>query len=119
MVSRAMRALLIWRHINEAPTKFFQRDAKRMECFPSNASFREPSRVLREFIDAEQLLFVGASFMWRHMKARLRSKSGALALMCSATESCGGEAGGRLVVAGTPEEVAACKESITGKYLRV
>ncbi len=91
-----------------------------MECFPSNASFREPSHILREFIDAEQLLFVGASFMWRHMKARLRSKSGALALMRSATGSCGGgESGGRLVVAGTPEEVAACKESITGRYLSV
>lgn len=30
----------------------------------------------------------------------------------------GGEAGGNLVVAGTPEEVAACSESYTGKYLR-
>ncbi len=30
----------------------------------------------------------------------------------------GGEAGGNLVVAGTPEEVAACPESYTGKYLR-
>lgn len=29
----------------------------------------------------------------------------------------GGEAGGRVVVCGTPEEVAACKESITGQYL--
>ncbi len=30
----------------------------------------------------------------------------------------GGSKGGRLVCCGTPEEVAACKESITGKYLR-
>jgi excinuclease ABC subunit A len=30
----------------------------------------------------------------------------------------GGEAGGRLVVAGTPPEVAACAESITGRWLR-
>ncbi len=30
----------------------------------------------------------------------------------------GGEAGGNLVVAGTPEDVAACEESYTGKYLR-
>ena len=30
----------------------------------------------------------------------------------------GGEAGGNLVVAGTPEEVAACERSYTGKYLR-
>ncbi len=30
----------------------------------------------------------------------------------------GGEAGGRVVCAGTPEEVAACPESITGSYLR-
>ena len=30
----------------------------------------------------------------------------------------GGDRGGNLVVAGTPEEVAACQESITGKYLR-
>ncbi len=29
----------------------------------------------------------------------------------------GGNKGGRLVCCGTPEEVAACKESITGKYL--
>lgn len=29
----------------------------------------------------------------------------------------GGEAGGNLVVAGTPEQVAACPESITGRYL--
>ena len=29
----------------------------------------------------------------------------------------GGDRGGSLVVAGTPEEVARCKESITGKYL--
>ena len=29
----------------------------------------------------------------------------------------GGDRGGNLVVAGTPEEVAQCKESITGKYL--
>lgn len=31
----------------------------------------------------------------------------------------GGDKGGNLVVAGTPEEVAACKESITGKYLKI
>jgi excinuclease ABC subunit A len=30
----------------------------------------------------------------------------------------GGAAGGRIVVAGTPEEVAACKESHTGQFLR-
>jgi excinuclease ABC subunit A len=30
----------------------------------------------------------------------------------------GGDRGGNLVVAGTPEEVAKCKESITGKYLK-
>lgn len=30
----------------------------------------------------------------------------------------GGEKGGNLVIAGTPEEVAACEESYTGKYLR-
>lgn len=30
----------------------------------------------------------------------------------------GGEAGGNLVTAGTPEEVAACEQSYTGKYLR-
>ena len=30
----------------------------------------------------------------------------------------GGEAGGRIVAAGTPEEVAACPESLTGRYLR-
>lgn len=29
----------------------------------------------------------------------------------------GGEAGGRIVCAGTPEEVAACPESVTGRYL--
>ena len=30
----------------------------------------------------------------------------------------GGDGGGKLVVAGTPEEVAACEESYTGKYLK-
>ena len=30
----------------------------------------------------------------------------------------GGDRGGNLVCAGTPEAVAACKESITGKYLK-
>ncbi|MDE6741043.1 MAG: excinuclease ABC subunit A, partial [Muribaculaceae bacterium] len=30
----------------------------------------------------------------------------------------GGEAGGNLVIAGTPEEVAACENSYTGKYLK-
>ncbi len=30
----------------------------------------------------------------------------------------GGEAGGNLVIAGTPKDVAACKESYTGKYLQ-
>ncbi len=30
----------------------------------------------------------------------------------------GGDAGGNLVIAGTPEDVAACEESYTGKYLR-
>ena len=29
----------------------------------------------------------------------------------------GGTAGGRIVCAGTPEEVAACAESVTGRYL--
>ena len=29
----------------------------------------------------------------------------------------GGDKGGRLVIAGTPEEVANCKESLTGQYL--
>jgi excinuclease ABC subunit A len=30
----------------------------------------------------------------------------------------GGNAGGEIVVTGTPEEVAACKDSYTGRYLR-
>jgi excinuclease ABC subunit A len=30
----------------------------------------------------------------------------------------GGEAGGHLVCAGTPREIAACKESHTGRYLK-
>ena len=30
----------------------------------------------------------------------------------------GGAAGGRIVVAGTPEDVAACEESHTGRFLR-
>ena len=30
----------------------------------------------------------------------------------------GGENGGRLITAGTPAQVAACKRSYTGKYLR-
>jgi excinuclease ABC subunit A len=30
----------------------------------------------------------------------------------------GGHAGGELVVAGTPEEVAACRESYTGRFLK-
>ena len=30
----------------------------------------------------------------------------------------GGEAGGEIVCAGTPEHVAACAESVTGKYLK-
>jgi excinuclease ABC subunit A len=30
----------------------------------------------------------------------------------------GGDKGGGLVIAGTPEEVARCKESLTGKYLK-
>ena len=30
----------------------------------------------------------------------------------------GGNAGGELVCTGTPEEVAECKESITGEYLK-
>ncbi len=29
----------------------------------------------------------------------------------------GGNAGGNIVIAGTPEEVAACNESYTGRYL--
>jgi excinuclease ABC subunit A len=29
----------------------------------------------------------------------------------------GGPEGGRVVVAGTPEEVVACSESVTGRYL--
>ena len=31
----------------------------------------------------------------------------------------GGDRGGQLVVSGTPEQVAACKESITGQYLKL
>ena len=31
----------------------------------------------------------------------------------------GGDKGGNLVIAGTPEEVAACEKSITGKYLKI
>ena len=30
----------------------------------------------------------------------------------------GGDKGGNLVVAGTPEEVARCKESLTGQFLK-
>ena len=30
----------------------------------------------------------------------------------------GGDKGGNLVIAGTPEEVAACKTSLTGKFLK-
>ena len=30
----------------------------------------------------------------------------------------GGDEGGRLVVQGTPEQVAACAESVTGQYLK-
>ena len=30
----------------------------------------------------------------------------------------GGDKGGTIVVTGTPEEVAACKESYTGQYLK-
>jgi excinuclease ABC subunit A len=30
----------------------------------------------------------------------------------------GGEGGGRLVVAGTPDDVARCKASYTGQYLK-
>jgi excinuclease ABC subunit A len=30
----------------------------------------------------------------------------------------GGDAGGEVVVAGTPEEVAACEESHTGRFLK-
>ena len=30
----------------------------------------------------------------------------------------GGDKGGNVVIAGTPEEVAACKKSYTGKYLK-
>ena len=29
----------------------------------------------------------------------------------------GGESGGRVVAAGTPDEVAACADSLTGRYL--
>ena len=29
----------------------------------------------------------------------------------------GGEAGGRVVCSGTPEQVAACADSVTGRYL--
>jgi excinuclease ABC subunit A len=31
----------------------------------------------------------------------------------------GGHAGGRVVVTGTPEDIAACDDSYTGRYLRV
>jgi excinuclease ABC subunit A len=30
----------------------------------------------------------------------------------------GGDKGGRIVISGTPEEVAACEDSITGRYLK-
>ena len=30
----------------------------------------------------------------------------------------GGDNGGKIVAAGTPEEIAACKESFTGAYLK-
>jgi excinuclease ABC subunit A len=30
----------------------------------------------------------------------------------------GGHAGGRVVIAGTPEELAACKSSHTGRFLK-
>ena len=30
----------------------------------------------------------------------------------------GGEAGGEVVFAGTPEELAECEKSVTGRYLR-
>ena len=30
----------------------------------------------------------------------------------------GGEEGGRIVASGTPQDIAACKESVTGKYIR-
>ena len=30
----------------------------------------------------------------------------------------GGNAGGSIVCTGTPEDIAACKESVTGKYLK-
>jgi excinuclease UvrABC ATPase subunit len=30
----------------------------------------------------------------------------------------GGHAGGEVVITGTPEEVAACKESYTGRFLK-
>jgi excinuclease ABC subunit A len=31
----------------------------------------------------------------------------------------GGKAGGNVVVAGTPEEIVACKDSYTGKFLKL
>ena len=31
---------------------------------------------------------------------------------------CGGEAGGRVASCGTPEEIAACGQSVTGRYIR-
>ena len=30
----------------------------------------------------------------------------------------GGDAGGRIVAAGTPEQIAGCEESYTGKFLK-
>ena len=30
----------------------------------------------------------------------------------------GGDKGGRLVFAGTPEEITACEESVTGQFLK-
>jgi len=30
----------------------------------------------------------------------------------------GGDAGGEVIVAGTPEEISACEKSFTGEYLR-
>ncbi len=38
--------------------------------------------------------------------------------LCDRPRAGGGHAGGEIVVKGTPEEVAACKKSWTGRYLR-
>ena len=38
--------------------------------------------------------------------------------MCIRDRPYGGDKGGFIVASGTPEEIAACAESITGQYLK-